>query len=70
VSVEDEGPLRGGRARLLPPDPLTLSEHSTVDSNGGISLFRVEDCPKARLVDRACPHKSPKHIRHSASICN
>jgi hypothetical protein len=29
------------RARLPPPGPLTLSERSTVDNNGGISLFRV-----------------------------
>jgi hypothetical protein len=46
------------RARLPPPGPLTFSERSTVDSNGGISLFRVEDSPNVRLVDRACSQNS------------
>jgi len=27
-----------------------LPERSTVDRDGGISLFRVEDCPKVRPV--------------------
>jgi hypothetical protein len=70
VSVEDEGPLHRRRARLPPPGPLTFSERSTVDSNGGISLFQVEDCPKVRLVDRACSQNSLKRIRYCASVCN
>jgi hypothetical protein len=56
------------RTRLPLPGPLTSSERSTVDSNGGISLFRVEDRPRVRLVDGACSQNSPKRIRHSASV--
>ena len=46
---------------LPPPLPLRLSERSTVDSNGGIPLLRVEDCPKVRLVGCLLSELSQAH---------